>query len=786
MCLYPKFSPRRFNLVWALCLLGCAAASADSAPPVSDGGYREAVMNVTVNAQVEGETLIVLRDAAGAPWIDVADFPRLRLLTPPGTGLVHLGRHYLALAAVPGLTVSINESAQSIAVTAPAAAFAATRVRTPLRPAPTLASVSPGAFLNYQLSAQRVAGENLTGAYAELGVFTTPGVLLNSGVVRSLGGHTESVRLDTTFTMDFPTRIERATLGDAISDGSTWGSAVRFAGVGWGRNFSLRPDLLTAPLLTASGTALVPSTVDVYVNNQKVSSATLPPGPFVIDQLPAVTGAGQVSVVVRDALGREQQVTQPFYSSLQLLAAGLSQYELDLGKVRRDYTTASAHYGPLMGSGSYRRGITNNFTLEAHGEFLKDQAHAFGVAGAAAIGRLAVVNFTAAAGGGPGSSGELYGLGVERQGARFNIAFSSAVAAAGYRQISSAAALSLRFRRRDLAQLGVNLQRWGSLAAVVVRQEFASLPTDQTASLIYSRSITDRGAVNLTATRSSQGGSVGRSVFLTFTLALSARRAAVFTGNSGSGPGSPDDELYATYIQNPPLGPGQGWRLGGSSRGNYDGELREQWRVGDLQLQAARNHGVSGASAFWSGAATFLGGELRAARQVSGSFALVDVAGLPGIPVYLDNQLVAHTNPQGRALLPELLPYEANRVNIEPVELPLDTSIGARTLTVTPRYRSGVLVRFPVERVRGGTFRLVTGDGSAVPAGASVRFMGEQFPVTYDGVTYVTGFDHGAAGTAQWGGTRCTFRLEPPPLNDPLPDMGTVYCHPLSGLEQQP
>ncbi len=786
MCPYPKFSPRRFNLVWALCLLACTATHAAGALPAADDAYREAVMNVIVNAQAEGETLIVLRDAAGALWFDAADFPRLRLLTPRGTGLEHQGRHYLPLASVPGLTVSVDEPAQSIVVTAPAVAFAATRVRAPLRSAPTLASVSPGAFLNYQLSAQRVAGENLTGAYAELGAFAAPGVLLNSGVVRSLGGHTESVRLDTTFTMDFPERIERATLGDAISDGSTWGSAVRFAGVGWGRNFSLRPDLLTAPLLSASGNALVPSTVDVYVNNQKVSSTTLPPGPFVIDQLPAVTGAGQVSVVVRDALGREQQVTQPFYSSLQLLAANLSQYELDLGKVRRDYTTASAHYGPLMGSGSYRRGITNSFTLEAHGEFLNDQAHAIGLAGAAAIGRFAVVNFTAAAGGGPGSSGSLYGLGVERQGARFNIAFSSAVAAVGYRQISTAEALSLRFRRRDLAQLGVNLQRWGSLAAVVVRQEFASLPTDQTASLIYSRSITDRGAVNLTATRSSQGGAVGRSVFLTFTLALSARRAVVFTGNSGSGPGSPDDELYATYIQNPPLGPGQGWRLGGSSRGNYDAELREQWRAGDLQLQAARNRGVSGASSFWSGALTLLGGELRAARQVSGSFALVNVAGLPHVPVYLDNQLVAYTNRQGRALLPELLPYEANRVNIEPVELPLDTAIGARTLTVTPRYRSGVLVRFPVERVRGGTFRLVTRDGKPVPAGATVRFMGEQFPVTYDGVTYVTGFDHGTAGAAQWGDARCSFRLDPPPPDDPLPDMGTVYCHPLPGVEQQP
>ena len=785
MCPYPKFSPRRFNLVWPLCLLAAAAVRADMAPAPEDG-LRESVMSVNVNSQPDSETLIVLRDASGALWLDAADFARLRLLTPPGSGIIHQGRHYLPLAAVPGVTFEVSEQAQSIAVSASPAAFAATRVRATPNSEPFASGASPGAFVNYQLSAQRVAGENLTGAYAEIGAFAAKGVLLNSGVVRSLDGQTQAVRLDSSFTMDFPARIERATFGDAISDGSTWGSAVRFAGIGWGRNFSLRPDLITAPLLSATGTALVPSTVDVYVNNQKVSSATLPPGPFIIDQLPVVTGAGQVSVVVRDALGREQQVTQPFYSSLQLLAPGLSQYEVDFGKVRRDYTTASAHYGELMGTASYRRGFNDALTLEAHAEFLEHKAHAAGAAGAVALRHFAVLNFTAAAGGGPGVSGSLYGFGFERQGHRISVAASTSVASDGYRQISSAELSALQFRRRDLAQVGLNLQRFGSLSAVVVRQTFATLPTDQTESLTYSRTITERGALNLTATRSRQGDVVSRSVFLGFTIALAERRAAVFTANSGSGPGAPDDELYATYIENPPRGPGQGWRLGGSSRGNYDGELREQWSVGDLQLLAARNHGVSGESVFWGGAATWLGGELRAARQVSGSFAVVDVAGIADVPVYLDHQLVAHTNQQGLALLPDLLPYEANRVNIEPVELPLDTSIGANTLTVTPRYRSGVVVKFPVERVRGGTFRLLMLDGSPVPAGGIVHFMDATFPVTYDGVTYVTGFDHGTAGTAQWSGGSCSFQLDPPPPDDPLPDMGTVICRPLSGQEHQP
>ena len=259
-------------------------------------------------------------------------------------------------------------------------------------------------------------------------------------------------------------------------------------------------------------------------------------------------------------------------------------------------------------------------------------------------------------------------------------------------------------------------------------------------------------------------------------MSLAERTALVLSGNAGSGIGAPVNEVFASYIQNPPRGIGSGYRMAVSTIGNYNAQLTEQWQPGDLQLQAARSQGVSGVSADWSGAATLLGGEVHATPQMQTSFALIDVGGLPDVPVYVDNQLITHTDANGRALIHDLLPYESNRVNIEPTEIPLDASIGARTLVVTPAYRSGVIVKFPVERMHGGTFRLVTPDGQPVPAGASVEFMGKHFPVTYDGVTYVTGLEHEAAGTAEWGASHCQFHVGAPPQGDPQPDMGTLSC----------
>jgi outer membrane usher protein len=757
-------------------LLAARAPAARAAAASADAEPAEAVLEMVVNGQQPGIMLVVLESADGALWIDERDFASLRLRQPKGAALLHQGQRFLPLAAIPGVNVQVDAAAQRARVDAPAEAFQATRLSAARRPPLLPTAASPGAFLNYQVSAQRVAGESIGGALAELGLFARAGVFANSFVGRRIAGVGEAVRLDSTFTHDSTGRIERLQLGDAISDGGSWGSAARFAGISWGRNFALRPDLLTTPLLSTSGSALVPSTVDVYVNNQRVSSETLPPGPFIIDQLPTVTGSGQVSVVVRDALGREQQVTRPFYSSIQQLARGLDQYRLDVGKLRLDYTLASFHYGALLASGTYRRGLSDLLTGEAHAEYLQHGAHSAGLAFAGALGHWALLNVTAAAGGDATGSGTLLGAGFERRGERLSVLAQHSHASAGYRQLASTLSSFAQFRDRDLLQVGYAAGRAGSGSLAWVRQGGTGLPTQQTLGANYSRSLGVAGALNLAVTRFTQGGPHGASVFLTWTMALDARNALIASGSSGSGVGAPADELYGSWVHNAPMGPGQGWRAGASSAGNYDLDWRDQTAVGDLELQAARNNGVAGASAFWSGAATWLGGQFDATRSLNDSFALVDLDGLAGVPVYLDNQLVAHTDRNGRALLYNLRPYEPNRIGIDPVELPLDTAISARTLSLAPAYRSGVVARFPVERVAGAVFRLVLEDGSPVPAGAIVRFKGGDFPVTLEGMTYVTGFDHGLAGEAHWGSMRCLFRLEPPPAGDPLPDMGTVHC----------
>ena len=81
--------------------------------------------------------------------------------------------------------------------------------------------------------------------------------------------------------------------------------------------------------------------------------------------MPAVTGAGELKMVVTDMLGQEQVITQDFYASAQMLKPGLSEYSYSLGKMRERFGYASFDYGELAFVGAHRQGIDENWTLGA-------------------------------------------------------------------------------------------------------------------------------------------------------------------------------------------------------------------------------------------------------------------------------------------------------------------------------------------------------------------------------------------------------------------------------------
>jgi len=761
---------RLLPLAVSFALAAATTAAADSGPQA----FEPAIVELRLNDQPHGTPLIVRRDADGTLLLKADDLPQLRLKTPSRGLLMVDGERYVRIDAAMGATTMFDAATQSVRVQLPPAAFLPTRSSAVSPDAPQVTTAGLGGFANYDLFGEQVDDRTSLGAILDLGVFGPRGVVTNSLLGRHDDLRREAVRLDTTWTLDFPERLATLQVGDAISASGAWGRSVRFGGVQFGTNFSTQPTLVTTPLLYAQGEAIVPSTVDVFVNGRQVASEDVPPGPFTIDRLPPITGAGQMQVVVTDALGRQQVIAQPYYTGSTLLRAGLDEYSFEAGAIREDYGLNSNAYGSLVVAGTFRRGITDRFTAELHAESQLDGASAAGLDTAWQLGNLGIVTLTAAAGGDE-AIGWLGGLGFERSGERVSVFARTQYASAEFAQLGTST-LRDRPKQRSFGGVGLNFGHYGNLQFSYGQQSNWSSSRNETAGLSYSVTLGAFGYLGLIASHS-LGEDSATDLFLNWTLPFGERRTASVSLRQSPDAGSGEEfEAVASVQQSLPAGAGTGYYLSVSSNEDLQADYALKGSAGIVGVQYARRNETDGWRASASGGLAITSAGVMPSRQLDRSFAVVEVADFPGMTVYVENQPIGRTDRKGRVLLDSLRAYESNAISIDPRELPLDASLATPAMTVTPAYRSGPVVRFPVVRASAATLRLLMPDGTPVPAGARVSTRNEQVPVAMDGLVYLTAAAGRHAASAEWPGQRCEFSFERPEQGDPQPDLGNVTC----------
>jgi outer membrane usher protein len=705
----------RFRLSFAVAL--ALAGSATHAQQVSEA-FSESIVEVTINGEHLASPLVVRRDADGTLLVRADDLKALRVKTPPRGAMTVNGQLYYRIGSEIGANVS----------------------------------------------------------FVEAGVFGSKGVVTASAVARTGPYQPGGVRLDTAWTRDFADRMETLRIGDSISSSGSWGRSARYAGIQYGTNFSTQPTFVTTPLLSASGDAVLPSTVEVFVNGNPVASETVQPGPFQIEGVPAVNGAGQMQVVVTDALGREQVVSQPYYAGTALLREGLTEYSVEAGAIRQDYASKSNNYGNAVGAATWRHGITDRFTAEMHGEAQAGGAAAGGASGAVQVGMLGIVSANAAVGGNGDGLGWLGGLGFESSGRALSLHARTLYASESFAQLGDNFS-RVRPRSRTFGGLGFNLSRFGSLQFAYGRQSNWGAPGAQTFGFGYSLGLGQLGTLNLFANYSDSNAST-TDVFLTWTMSFGERATATATLQQSAGGDSPQDGFSAvgTVQRSLPVGSGSGYIASLSSANDYHVGYAYQGHAGLVTADWASANGQDGLRVGGVGGLAITDAGVMASRRLDQSFAMVKVADYEGIQVYVDNQPVGHTDREGRVLLDRLLPYQTNQVSIDPTELPMDATISSPSMTVTPAYRSGVSVKFPVSRADSMTMRLVQVNGQPVPAGAEVMLEGNPFPVAMNGLVYVSGVGTNGHASVSWQGGNCVADFTRPAGGGPVPDLGEIAC----------
>ncbi len=670
------------------------------------------------------------------------------------------------LATLPGVTFAYDERAQTIDFrVSDAGRLAHVYDARPTGPRAAPAQSGWGAVANYSLfgtSTQKLSAiPHFSGANATLDAraFSPYGTVSQTGILGdTVLSRDDALRLDTTYAVSSQASQLTGRAGDTISGGLAWTRPIRFGGLQVQRDFGLRSDLVTQPLPNVSGSAAVPSTVDVFVNSVKTYSQEIAPGPYSVTNLPVVSGGGTAHVVVTDTTGCSTDTAVPFFNAPNLLAAGLSDFSLDAGFARRNYGLLSDDYDKHpLGSAIGRYGVSDWLTLEGHGEGGAGLAN--GGAGAlASAGRWGTVALAASGSHvGRRTGAQLY-AGYDLTVGGFNLDASTQRTLATFDDLAAVTAttsvlpsLAAAFatgtisldprppRALDRITVGAPLRfDTASVSASVINLVEAKgtrsriVTASLTRPLPFDASFFATGFVDL-----SQRGSAGVFAGLSFPLGPRVRASL---GGSLDGSGR---EAQVDVGQN--MQPTDGsveWRLrdleGPSPIRVADAGYRSPY--GTAQVEVSQQRRTIGTQGEFDGSFGYVtDGGAFAGNHVADGFAVVDT-GIAGVPVTRDNRLVGETNAWGKLVVPDLQSYAGNRIGIDPLALPANVEARSTHQTVTPAGRSGVGLTFGVDaHVDAGTVRLQDATGRPLPVGTKGHREGgaETFVVGYEGQAYV-------------------------------------------------
>ena len=735
---------------------------------------RPGFYQVRVNQQDFGVARLS-RTSDGRWYARRADLEAWRLRLPAEEPVVFQGEDHYPLDAYTGGIYRFDEPLQALDIEIAPRYF----VSTVLHGSGSGQIVPPpppaGGFLNYDFFLDASSRESRLDGLFEGAFFNRYGVGTSGLLARDVGSEREFVRLETAWRRDFVSGMKSLIIGDAIGSSGLWGRPVRFGGLSYGTNFSTNPGFVTFPLPSLAGEAVLPTTTELYVDGVLRQSTRVPPGPFRIDNVPVVTGGGDVRLVVRDLLGREQVIEVPYYASTRLLREGLVEEAYEIGAVRENFGLRSHDYGRFIAAMQYRKGYTDNVTVEARAEVLREQQTGGGGASIVFPG-YGVVTGAAALSRSEAGTGGLFLGGFERQvwrGVSFGV--RSQWASPDFTQ------LGLQPGRRAPARLvsgnvGYSLGRAGSFGAAYVRQDNRDEPQSEIISGSYTVNIGKSSALIVFAFKPLHGGGT-HALGLTLAMGFGGGRSGSI--NYTAQPGA--NEAVAQFHQSLPAGTGSGYRVlaaGGDQGGRQELGFAHQNEFGTYLIEAGRADGRTAVRASASGAVALVGSQPFLSRRIEQSFAVAHVEGFPNVGIYLNNQVIARTDGEGYALVPGLLPYQPNAVRIDPADLPLDTRIAATEFEAVPYFRSGMLLRFPVERANSALLVLHLEDGSEVPVGSVVNIIGQdtEFPVAQRGEVYVTGLGPKNRLRARWRDQVCEFEVTPGSALGRQPRLGPITC----------
>ncbi|MFZ1744251.1 MAG: fimbria/pilus outer membrane usher protein [Pontixanthobacter sp.] len=598
----------------------------------------------------------------------------------------------------------------------------------------------PALLIDYNLSATTSSSGTQAGAVVSprfvYGNFQLAGALQYTSTPEP--DRSKIRRLDTTFSFAIPDKGLIARAGDTITAGSQSQRPLRIGGLQIGTDFALRPDLVTNPLPAFEGNVAVPTGLDLIINDRRFSSAELEAGRFQIRNIPVNPGRGDVSVIVKDELGREVVQNARIYVSRDLLAPGLWEGAANVGYIRRRYGQVSNDYRDLVSTFFLRRGFSKSLSFGLSGEAgiglknvgaqlettLFDRALAF-----------SEVRYSKTA----ENSGFLLRGGIESVGPGVSVRAEAVWPTSGYRDLAAAAGdplpskqinTSINFDLRNTIQ--IQLTGSHQKRAFDPRYPRQTSKVDILRATIRTK-LSDR--IDLYADGSyTKSDRTNLSVMVGVNIQLGKKRSAQASVTHNGGQTSGQASFGRPDVEPGDLGYGLEGLLGDQSR--VSGRLAWRTRFTRLEGQAEYNNGSLAARANARGTIIFAGNTFYARNQTGGSYALVQTGKVGGITVTRENREAGVTDAKGRLLVENLTPLVPVQFDLDPDKLPYD-AVARSTYRRVSVSRGGVAsVKLDVEAYRSQLVKLVDFNGKPVQVGTRLTAepSGTEYTVAFDGL----------------------------------------------------
>jgi len=571
----------------------------------------------------------------------------------------------------------------------------------------------------------------------------------------------DTVRMESYWNYSDEKRMLTYQAGDVITRSLPWSRSTRLGGFQIRRNFSLREDLLTTPMPSINGSAALPSTVDVYINNARVATRDVPAGPYSLTNMPIISGANDARIVVRDAMGRETVTNMAFFSEANMLGKGLFDFSLEAGLPRRNFGSKSGDYSSdFMVSGTARYGLSDRITLEGHTEAGQDFFNA-GVGSTLSISDIGALSLAGSTSVYRSATGQqLYAaLQLHRWGFYFNARTQRSYGS--YNDMASVVDARARHRTLDWSMMGGGLSfsdyyRYGTIRppkAVNQLSLSTNLRFDPTSINIAYTEVEnwerdDSRFLSLSASRSL--GSRVQAYANAYIDLKNSDAYGIFGGIMVNFDNNISSSVTSSTTHSGTSITTQLSRSMGSKVGDYGFSIRDtegnqtqrgvngSYRAKFATMAASVEQYNSDnwrATAQADGALVFADGGVTPAPRLNNAFAVVN-AGARDVGIYANNSYFDKTWRNGRLIVPDLYAYRTSSIKLDVDSLPVDMLVDSTEIKVRPASGAGVIVNFETASHSYAHVAITDPQGRPIEAGSYARLDDSDlgFDIGYDGL----------------------------------------------------